>query len=215
MFEDMFREFSRMDLGLSTRITLALAPYMRWSPLILFGVVVNAWLMLHLMRRRAPEALAAAKFLRALPLYGSFLKAVSMARFLRTLAGALTGGVPVPEAVSLAGLASGDAAVSDAAERLRDRVAEGSTFGDGIGPEVAVFPKSTAWMLSLGEGRGEIVGALEDSARLHEDRARRAGERLPFVASAVVIGMASALLLGGAYALLVPLVQLMSNLGAL
>ena len=118
----------------------------------------------------------------------------------------------MPEAIALSGLASGNAAVQSAAEELQKKVAEGSAISEGLEEEADVFPATFVWMLSLGESRGEVRPALDEYAKLQEERARRLGEVLP-VLTATIVGLLGAVMLGaGVIAVFQPLITLMESI---
>jgi type IV pilus assembly protein PilC len=210
-FAKMFEEFGT-QLPAMTRFHLALAPVLRWAPAILAGLTVAFLAAWWILSRGAGGARALGSLVLRIPVVGRLARAVAMTRFTRTLASALRGKVPVPEAISLAGLASGNAAVGAAAGRLRRSVEDGSTVGDGLAEETAVFPSTVVWMLEIGEQRGELGAALEECARLQEERARRIGEFLPFFVAAAVTALAAGLLMEAAFSMLLPLVGLMQSI---
>jgi type IV pilus assembly protein PilC len=196
-----------------TAFVFWLAPAFRWAPAILFGSILFAVLAWRVVSRRASSARMLGRLVLAIPGFGSYFRAVALTRFARTLSNAIASGIPVHEAVSLAGMASGNAAVMDAAEKIRARAAEGVTLADGIKRERAVFPLTLVWMLSLGEKRGDVRQPLDEYAALQEDRVRRLGETLPMIVTAVV-GIFGSILLGiCVMAIFQPLIDLMKALG--
>jgi len=133
-----------------------------------------------------------------------------MTRFCRTLAAALTGRVPVPDAVSLAGLATGNPAVAAAAEAAAAAVREGTQVSEGLEGASRLFPATLVWMLGLGESRGEVVPALEDFAQLQQEAAERLGKAVPAVAAAIAVTLAAALLFLSILSLMQPMFRLLT-----
>ncbi|MHC4503412.1 MAG: type II secretion system F family protein [Planctomycetota bacterium] len=211
-FGDMFAEMGDLPLPAVTRFHLRLAPYYRWAPLILLGQVIVLPLVWSQISRSAGGARAVGRFVLGLPVVGRFYRAVAVARFCRTLATALAGHVPVPEAITLAGLGSGNAAIQAASKKLREAVMDGSRISDGLAEEMSLFPATVIWTLHIAEQRGELGSALEECARLLDDQARRFGEVVTFFVSGIVIVAAVVLLLQGAFAMMQPLVKLMEML---
>lgn len=212
-FESVFGEMlSGRKMPPLSRFVFAMAPLLRWSPLILAGLCVGVLLAWRFLLSRSTKARLAAKLLLAIPVVGSYVHAVALTRFCRTLSNAIAGHVPVPQAISLAGLSSGNAAVQSAAEELRKTVAEGGPISAGLQTEGGIFPATFVWMLSLGESRGEVRPALEEYAKLQEDRVRRLGEALPMMTAAVVGVVAAVVLSIGVMAVFQPLIDLMRSL---
>ena len=188
-------------------------PVFRWAPVLLvaaFLVLALVWLF---VLRGSPRYRSIGALLLFVPVIGRYLKSVSLARFCRTLASALKSHVPTPEAISLGGLASGNAAVQDAAEYVRREIEEGRSIHEGVSGAPRAFPPALAWMLSLGEKRGEIVPALEEYATLMEERARQHAEIVPMFVS-LIFGIAAALILALCImGLFSPLVRVIRSLG--
>jgi type II secretory pathway component PulF len=215
-FEEMFSE---AELGwgripASTRVVLALAPVYRWSPVGLAAIAAVVWLAWRLISRGAAGARVLGGLVLRLPVAGRFFRAVAVARFCRTLATALAAHVPVPEAITLAGLGSGNAAVQAASGKLREAVMDGSRVSDGLAEEMSLFPSTVVWMLHIAEQRGELRPALEECARIQEERARRIAEVLPLFAAGIVMVVGITVILQGAFSLLMPLVEMMNMLGS-
>ena len=211
-FSAMFAEMGMSDLPATTRLHFSLAPLYRWAPLILLGLVIGVPLVWWRISRGAEGARTLGSFVLRLPVAGRFFRAVAVARFCRTLANALAGHVPVPDAITLAGLGSGNAAIQAASEKLRGAVMEGTRISDGLAEEMSFFPATVVWTLHIGEQRGELGPALEECARLLDDQARRLGEVVPFLVAGIVLLVAVVLLMQGAFAMMQPLVKLMEML---
>jgi type IV pilus assembly protein PilC len=195
-----------------TRLVFAAAPVLGWAPVVFAGACVLAVAAWRFLLRGSTRARLVAEVVMAIPAVGSYIHAVALTRFCRTLSNALSAEVPVPEAVALAGLASGNAAVQSAAAELQRKVAEGGAISEGLEEEGDVFPATFVWMLSLSESRGEVRPALDEYAKLQEERARRLGDVLP-VLTATVVGVLGAALLGASViAVFQPLIALMESI---
>ncbi|MHC5057458.1 MAG: type II secretion system F family protein [Planctomycetota bacterium] len=187
-----------------TSLVLALGPVLRWAPVIVLGLIVLGALAWQVVSRGAAGSWTLGRVMLGFPLTGRFFRAVAMARFCRTLATALRGRMPVPEAVTLAGLATGNGAVQHAADLLRAKIEEGAPVADALAAD-RLFPSTVVWMVHIGEQRGDVVPALIECARLEESRARRAGEMLPLFAAGTVTAFGAILLGLMAFAVLLPL----------
>ena len=211
-FSAMFADMGMSALPATTRLHFSLAPLYRWAPLILLGLVIVVPLIWWRISRGADGSKVLGRFVLSLPVVGRFFRAVAVARFCRTLANALAGHVPVPDAITLAGLGSGNAAIEAAAGKLREAVMEGTKISDGLAEEMSFFPATVVWTVHIGEQRGELGPALEECARLLDDQARRLGEVVPFLVAGIVMLVAVVLLMQGAFAMMQPLVKLMEML---
>jgi len=207
MFEQMFCEM-QTELPGVTKLHLVFARLFRWTPVVLLALVVLlplAWTVISLSAEGA-RSMAALKL--RLPVFGGFFRAVVMARFSRTVAAAIRSGAPLPEAVTLAGLSSGNAAIRWAAERARAEVEGGATLSDAMAPHTRIFPATLVWMVHIAEQRGEMAEAFAEYAGLMDERAERAGEAIPVLVSAVLVVFAGSVLAEGVIALFMPLMRL-------
>lgn len=195
-----------------TRLYLFLMPVFLWSPVILIVSLALGWIAWRVLATKVVGRAALARLVLKVPLLGRFVHAASLARFCRTLANALDRNVSVPDAVTLAGMASGNAAVQAAADRLSASVQEGGSIKDGLEDE-RVFPVSLTWMIGLGEKRGELAPVLRDYAELQEDTVACTGEVLPPVVSILGVGLGAIVVLGAAMSVFAPLIRLMTWMG--
>jgi type II secretory pathway component PulF len=209
--EEWFEDSHVRDLPLLTRFLLGSAPLMRWAPLLVIGPLVGGALAWRALGARAAGARFLGEVRLRLPLVGTFLRAVAMTRFCRTLAAALRAGVPVPESVSLAGLATGNAAIQHAGDSIAEAIAEGEKISQGLEVWNRYFPATLVWMLSLGESRGEVAPTLEEYARIQEENAERSARVLPVVIATLVTSASAALLFFSIIALMQPLFETLSN----
>jgi type II secretory pathway component PulF len=206
IYAEMYEE---MDMGLPTltRALFALAPLFRWAPAVLAAVLVAFVVASVVVSAGSAGREVLGLIVLHLPFLGRLARATAVARFCRTLACGLRSTMPVPEAISLAGLASGNAAFGAAAEKVRKSVEEGASVSDGMAEIAAIFPSTVVWMLHIAEQRSELAPALEESAKVQEDLARRTGRLIPIVASTFLTLFAAFALAGTGVALLLPLVS--------
>lgn len=211
-FEQMFREMGT-ELPAVTLLHLACAQLFKWTPLIVVALAIALPLLWKAICLSAEGARSMGALKLRLPVFGGFFRAVAMARFSRTVAGAIRSGAPLPDAVTLAGLSSGNAAVRDAARRMREEVEGGATLSDAMAPHMRIFPATLVWMVHIAEQRGEMAEAFEEYAGLMDERAERAGETIPVFVSAVLVVLAGSVLIEGALAMLLPLIPCCGPLG--
>jgi len=205
------------DSGLSliTRILLLISPLMRVAPLILLALLGGALAAWKFIARQADGAVFLGWLALRAPLVGRFLRAVVMARFCRMLAGSLRSRLSVPEAVELAGLSTGNAAAQGVAARAAAAIREGQPLSGALGAAGRFFPTTLVWMLSLGEGRGEVSEALEEHAKLQEENAERLGRVIPAVAVTAVTVLSAGILFLSVVTVMGPLLQTLLMLNEL
>lgn len=98
------------------------------------------------------------------PLLGELTQKIAVSRFSSTFAQLLNSGVPIIQAMSIVGVATGNRVIGGAILDARPNVEEGNTLSSTLEGNPA-FPKMLVHMLSAGEQTGkieEMLGKLAD-----------------------------------------------------
>ncbi len=210
-FEEMFSEMET-DLPAITRFQFIMAPAWRWSPLALLVLMIFLPALLSAVSRSDIGARLIARVKLSVPVMGGLFRAVALGRFARTMASSIRGGVPVPEALTLAGLASGSPSLSDAARRLRAEIEGGVRMSDAMTAARLLFPATLVWMVHIAEQRGEMAEALEEYAALQDEHAERVAELIPELTQSILIVLAGLILGQIVIGMFMPLINLMNAL---
>jgi type IV pilus assembly protein PilC len=107
-------------------------------------------------------------FLLKLPLFGSLLKKVAVARFTRTMGTMLSSGVPIVEALNIVSKASGNKVIEVALLEVRMKVSEGSRMADPLA-RAEIFPNMVVQMIAVGEQTGAMDVMLGKIADFYDD----------------------------------------------
>ncbi|SDI39673.1 MSHA biogenesis protein MshG [Ferrimonas sediminum] len=165
-FAKMFSKFGA-ELPLPTRILIATSDFfVNYWPLLLLGMIATVigwrmWLATDSGRFKFD------RFKLRMPIVGSIMERATLARFARSLAMMLRGGVPVNQSLSL---------VADAVDNrfMHDRIVEmrrGIEGGESItrtANHSQLFTPLVLQMLSVGEETGRIDELLDDAAEYYE-----------------------------------------------
>ena len=120
---------------------------------------------------------------------GDLLCKLEVARFARTLAALLKGGVPLLEALGTVQGVVSNRLVAGAIADLQKRVKEGKGI---VGPltESGVFPDLALQMIAVGEETGRLEGMLANVADHYDQEVKRATKRLTsLLEPALILGM--------------------------
>lgn len=147
-----------------------------------------------------------------LPLVGRIVRTGLLARFCHTLGMLLRSGVPMPESLRLCGPIAGNAVFADIVQDLEAHVARGGGLAGFVELE-PFFPGTLAWMLTCGETRGDLPGALVEIGRLYQQDARHRFAVLeslvgPFLILLAAIFSFAILVLG----MFLPMIQLIRSM---
>lgn len=156
-------ENTGQDLPGLTVALISTSDFLRAHGLILIIVFfAGLWLFKRLLRRPGPER-RYHSFLLRLPLIGRLTRGVNTARFTRTLSILAGSGVPVLDAMRIAGEVVNNVPMRDAVGEAAVRVREGAPIGASLGAS-KMFPPMTMHLISSGEQSGELETMLERAA---------------------------------------------------
>lgn len=103
-----------------------------------------------------------------MPLIGDFITKMVVARFCRTLATLLAGGVTAVEALQSAGPTSGSDLIRDAVDNAISDIEEGKSISDSL-DKSGLFPPMVTGMIAIGEEAGTLPELLDKVAEFYEE----------------------------------------------
>lgn len=108
------------------------------------------------------------KIILKIPLLGSVMQKIAVARFCRTLSTLITSGVPILDGIEITAKTSGNAIVEDALLSVRKDIEEGKTIAEPLG-KIPIFPGMVVSMINVGESTGALDAMLSKIADFYED----------------------------------------------
>jgi len=168
MLANIFVE-AKMQLPFPTRVVMAISNFLKsWGGLILLFVIIGFFVALRQFRKtenglRTTDAIAL-----KIPVAGSLIQRVAVAKFTRTLGTLLTSGVPILEGLLIVSRTAGNKVVEEAILVTRQSVSEGKTLADPLG-RAKIFPAMVVSMISVGEATGALDNMLNKIADFYDD----------------------------------------------
>ena len=198
-FKEMFESLGA-QLPLPTRILLGTSALMLnyWHILIISvaGIIITTKLLLK--KNKLVRYYWDFAKLR-LPLFGSIILRVTLARFSRTLTMVSKAGVPINKALTLVGETSENTFVATQIFAIRDQVERGSSLYVAAS-SAKLFTPLVLQMLEIGEQTGMIDQMLEQVANAYEEEVdydlARLGDLIEPVLLAILGAMVGLLMLG-------------------
>ncbi len=141
-----------------------------------------------------------------LPVAGSLLKQIAIARFSRTLGTLLTSGVPILQALDIVRGTSGNRVVSRAVKNVHDGVREGESIAASLG-DVSVFTPVVVSMIEVGEETGKLPEMLTKIADNFEEDVDNAVSGITSVIEPVLIVFLAVVVGFIAISMLLPLIE--------
>jgi general secretion pathway protein F len=175
-FAPLFAD-SGAALPTSTRIIIALGEIMReaWWALLALMLLPPAALALH--NQRPEGRIRWDRFKLRLPLVGPVLQRTDVARFCRTLGTLLSNGVPVLNALRIAGDSVANQAIAEAVHALGQRLKRGDSLAQPLA-ESDLFPALAVQLIRVGEESGQLQAMLARVADIYDEEVKRALQRM-------------------------------------
>jgi type IV pilus assembly protein PilC len=210
IFANMFNSMG-VDLPLPTKIVVGLSNFVgRFWWMMLAGLVLS-FVGIKYIRKDPKGRYLFDKFLLNLPVLGTVLRKIAVARFTRTLGTLITSGVPILEGLSITARTSGNAVLEDALMKVRKAVEEGRTIVDPL-KESGVFPNMVTQMIGVGEATGAMDAMLQKIADFYEDEVDAATKDMLTLLEPLMIGFLGIAVGGIVVSLYLPLFSMISKL---
>ncbi len=168
-FAKMFRSF-RIELPLQTRLLIGLSQILtRYGWLIALGLAGLAFASWLYLRTDAGKLFWHARKLR-LPIVGTIILQLAMARIARVTAALHHSGLPILETLALVGDSMSNRVFQAMLRRVRDRVKDGVSLTQAMSQEPLV-PPVVIQMVATGEETGKLSDLLRSIAEYYEQQA--------------------------------------------
>lgn len=176
------------QLPLPTRVVIACSDFLAgWggigtlAAIIAIGFAIRTYYKTIGGRRRIDGLLL------KVPVIGSILRKICIARFSRTLSTLLSSGVPILQALDITARTAGNVILEEAVSRIRVGVEQGESFVEPL-KATDVFPNMVAQMVGIGEQTGALDAMLGKIADFYEQEVDSAIANLLTMIEPLMIG---------------------------
>ena len=199
------------ELPLPTRIVIALSNgLVRFMPFILVGIVAAVFAFRSYYASAGGRKTIDGITLK-LPVLGSLMRKIAVARFCRTLSTLLASGVSILEALDITARTAGNAIVEEAIQTTRKSIEHGETIAQPL-KATNVFPSMVVQMISVGEATGALDTMLSKIADFYEEEVDVAVAGLLTLLEPIMIAFLGAVVGGIVIAMYMPIFDLISKL---
>jgi type IV pilus assembly protein PilC len=146
-----------------------------------------------------------------IPIVGSVLRKIAVARFCRTLATLISSGVPILDGLEITAKTSGNAIIEDAVMVTRTSIERGETIAAPL-KETTVFPSMVTQMIGVGEATGALDTMLSKIADFYEEEVDTAVAGLLTLLEPIMIAVLGVIVGGIVIAMYLPIFDLISKL---
>jgi type IV pilus assembly protein PilC len=211
IFGKMFQDFGQA-LPAPTQFVLGLSDFTRKYFLLVIVVIAALVAALRWYRNRESGRRNIDALLLKLPVVGSLLQRISVARFSRTLGTMVSSGVPILEGMDIVAKSAGNKVIEEAIVKARMSISEGKTIADPLA-EAKVFPLMVTQMVAVGEATGALDTMLNKIADFYDDEVDAAVEALTALLEPMLMIFLGVVIGGLVVAMYLPIFKLAGVVG--
>jgi type IV pilus assembly protein PilC len=168
MLAGMFASMGQL-LPLPTRIVIAISNFLKgWGGLVLAVTLVGLFVGLKQWRKTESGLRTTDAIALKIPVMGSLIQRVAVAKFTRTLGTLLSSGVPILEGLLIVSRTAGNKVIEEGVVMTRQSVSEGKTLAEPLAA-AKVFPPMVVQMISVGEATGALDNMLNKIADFYDE----------------------------------------------
>ncbi|MFD4372358.1 type II secretion system F family protein [Streptomyces sp. NPDC058486] len=201
----LFFESFNAELPLPTRILLGFTDFVTaWYPYIVGGFAALVAAVIAGLRTEKGRVLRD-RLLLALPVLGDVVRFMVIERFCRILTSMIKAGVPIPEALGLAGAGANNRVYERSIGTARKEMLEGGGISRPIA-RTKLFPGAVTQMMRVGEETGTLDDQLENVSEFYDKELQHKLKRLTslfepavVIMVGVVVGFVAVALLSAIY----------------
>ena len=147
------------NLPVTTKILLAVTGFLTGNGLLIGGTLVGLVVAYKLWTATDAGALGRDRFLLQAPVLGAVIRKATVSRFARVLGTLVYGGVPILQALEIAGMAAGNRVFRKSAIIVENDVREGRPIAEAM-RDAGAFPPVLTHMIAVGEETGDLPKML-------------------------------------------------------
>ena len=148
-----------------------------------------------------------------MPVFGSFMTKMVVARFCRTFATLLAGGVTAVEAMKSAGPTAGSDKLAKAVSDAISDIEEGSPISNAL-EKSGLFPPMVTGMVAIGEESGALPELLDKVAEFFEEDVENTSRNLRAMIEPIALVFVGIVVGGMLIALYVPMLTASTSMGS-
>ncbi len=166
-----FKEFyggMDVELPLLTRIVMAFAVFLRHNAFWVVLVLVAGWVAFKAWARQEHSAIVMDRLLLSIPYVGRLMKMYATSQLTRTLSALLQGGLPLLNALEVAGASIGNRAMASVVSGAAHQIREGRSLTMAL-ESTGMIDSLTLEMVKVGEQTGALGDMLNSVADFYDE----------------------------------------------
>lgn len=210
-FAKVFASLNR-ELPTPTKVLLAVQAFVTQHGLLMLVAAVGIYAAVKAWERTPQGGLAVDRFRMKMPVLGSLVHKEAVARFCRTMATLIEGGVPILTSFDVAERAVGNRVLRQAIEQVKESVRSGESLANPL-RRTGVFPGLVTNMIAVGEETGNLNDMLMRVADAYDAEVAHRMRQLVSLVEPAVIMIMGAVIGTIVLSMLIPVMELSTGMG--
>jgi type IV pilus assembly protein PilC len=166
-FEAMFKDFGG-SLPMPTQVVVAISNFIQDYILVILGAGFGFVFLFKKIYATKPGRAKIDDWSLHLPVFGTLIRKVAVAKFTRTLGTMISSGVPILDGLEIVAKTAGNKTVEKAIYHVKQSISEGKTIAEPL-TKSGVFPPMVCQMIAVGEQAGALDTMLNKIADFYDD----------------------------------------------
>jgi len=209
----VFESYPNMKLPWYTQAIISISGVMVNYWYIIIGVSVTVGLLFANWKRTTEGKKKWDAISLKLPLFGELNRMVAVARFTRTLATLLTGGVPMLHAMQIVRNVVDNEPIAKAIDEARSNISEGESIAGPL-KKSGQFPPIVIHMVNIGEKTGELENMLVQVSDAYDFQVNNKIETMTGLMGPVVLVLMGGVIGVIVFSVMVPMFELTNAIGS-
>jgi type IV pilus assembly protein PilC len=197
-------------LPLITTIVVGISNTVRANLVFIIPAIVIGVVLLNLWRRSDAGRLTIDRWLLRMPIVGQLIRDMTVARFCRSMATLLAGGLTVPDSVEIASDSITNRELQNRSRDVLRKIREGRPVTDSLA-EAGWLPELALDMIGVGESSGALQGMLDEVAGFYDAELDVRLSALTTIIEPVILVFMGSVVLVVLLAIYLPILQLAGN----
>jgi type IV pilus assembly protein PilC len=200
------------ELPLITTVVVGISNFVTKYIVVILVILVGLGTGFYFWRKTDSGRLAIDRFFLRMPVVGGLIRDMTTARFTRSMATLLAGGLTVPDAVEIAADAVTNRELGRLSESVLLRIREGKPLVEGL-EEAGWVPELALDMIGVGESSGALQPMFEEVANFFDAEIDVRLSALTTVIEPVILTIMGTLVMFILLAIYLPILTLIGNIG--
>ncbi|MDF1615080.1 type II secretion system F family protein [Desulfurivibrio dismutans] len=211
VFEEMFADFGSALPG----PTQVVVNFSEFAQSYFIYMLAFLFLLVYAVKRiykTEKGQLKIDELLLRMPIVGTLLRRVAVAKFSRTLGTMLQSGVPILESLRVVARTAGNKVIERAVLRVTESIREGRAIAEPLA-ETGVFPGMVVQMINVGEATGALDTMLVKIADFYDEEVDQAVENLTAAIEPLMMVFLGGMIGGLVVAMYLPIFSMAEAIG--